>query len=962
MLKELLSRSGISRFAAVDLETTGLEADCEIVEIGIAVFEDGELVAQFSELVRPEKDFPLRIQKLTGIRERDVKKARQLAEVLPEALDMLGDLPLVAHNLDFDRGFLERWAVRLGLPWQASPLSLDTVPLARILFPTLPGHRLADLSTFFGLAHDRAHRAYDDALADGQALLKMLRAALGLKLPLLRRLAALCQGSGEAYEPLFQRLLELQSEQPGPGDWEEFQPPSRSHVYLREASAHGLPLRFDSGEWFGEAGRLKRSLDEFRPRQAQQDMAAEVWDCLSEEPPEGHPAVLSVEAATGTGKSFAYLLPAMLRGHRSRQAGGGPVLISTYTRNLQDQHFEKDIPLLGTQLEQGLKAVLLKGRGNYLCGQRLEQVADEAPRRLSMRERLELMPLLTWAQITRNGDIEECTGFRSRYQQGLWQAVRSESTTCRGSTCRGAGNDQGQVCWAAHSRREAQDAHLLVVNHSLLLSDLDVEHGVLGAYESLILDEAHHLVKAAEGQLKKSFSPQLLEIRLRQVYDPGSQGRGHLRRLLDNLGGRGAAGGEELFRLLEDAARALRDLLPHVEQLRSGLNNLLIDRHRDAMATRRFTQKERIRQENHPLRSLRAEAEPCLTGLKSLCGLLNRLTEAWRSTSSEPERSADLEALCAHLADDAHELDLLVEESWGQEAVVWSELHPGNEEASFHRVDLNLGAQLSSTCWKQLSHLVLCSATLRVDDSFRYLHHRLGLDLLDPPPLERVFASPFQLERQARFLIPGWFPEASGRNQQAFATELAGLVDTLSRRYQRGTLLLFTSYGLLNACYTALLARVDTRQQPLFGQGLDGSRHELLERFRQEPGAILLGTDSFWQGVDLPGEALQILVMTKLPFDVPGEPLIEARGEQIQREGGHPFGDLAVPEAIIRFRQGFGRLIRHEDDRGVFLLLDHRVIHKQYGHRFLDALPLPHSGCFREEDLLKKMDSMFRKR
>ncbi len=865
----------------------------------------------------------------------------------------------MAHNLDFDRGFLERWAGRLKLPWLASRASLDTVTLGRILVPGLSGHRLKDLSRFFELDQGSAHRALDDARVAGELLLKLLRLAIGLDLSLLRALCTLIRDTDDPAEIIFTQLLEQVKQEGAVGDWASQQPVSRSHVYQREGDADSYK-RPRWAEWFGEGGRLSQGLEDFRPRSQQLEMAEAVWQTLCDSPVVGGPATLSVEAATGTGKSFAYLLPALIKGIEGSEKHEGPVLVSTYTRNLQDQLFEKDIPLLGRLLEQPVKAVLLKGRGNYLCEHRLNQLIDEAPRRLSARERIELMPLVSWARVTRNGDVEECGGFRARYNQGIWQAVRSESSTCRNPGCRESHPTKGAVCWAAHSRRESQDAQLLVINHSLLLSDIGVDHGVLGDYSSLILDEAHHLVKAAEQQLKRSFSPQLLEIRLRQIYDPAAKGRGHLKRLLDLIGGRTEASGE-LFSELEEAARLCRDAIEPVSQLRQGLNQLLLDRHREDLARRRFTQKCRIREENHPLRQLVSQSESGKNSLASLLKQLARFCELWRKNWPEPDRVGELEALVDHLAQDLEELGLLLDESWGSSSVVWTELHPGTEEGSFHRVELNVGEQLSTSCWMALKHLVLCSATLRVDDSFDFLHHRLGLDLLPAKPRGEVYESPFDFGKQARFFVPAWLPESSGWSQRDFARELALLLEGLSERYGRGTLVLFTSYGLLNVCYEALLEELDTRRTPVFGQGLDGNRHELLERFRQEPGAILLGTDSFWQGVDLPGETLQLLVMTKLPFDVPGEPLIEARGEQVKLEGGHPFGDLAVPEAVIRFRQGFGRLIRHEDDRGAFLLLDRRVIDKSYGRRFLDALPLEHTGVFKLEDLYKRMDKVFRR-
>jgi ATP-dependent DNA helicase DinG len=336
-------------------------------------------------------------------------------------------------------------------------------------------------------------------------------------------------------------------------------------------------------------------------------------------------------------------------------------------------------------------------------------------------------------------------------------------------------------------------------------------------------------------------------------------------------------------------------------------------------------------------------------------------------TALEGARDERLAALVAEfrgshesLLEDAALLALLQDEDdGGGESVTWTEVHPVSVETTFIRLPVEAGERLHESLWAPLKRVLLTSATLTVDSSFNWLLRRLGLDRLPEPPRCQVFDSPFQLEKQARCFVPTWLPEASGYNVDAFARDLAALLAETCERFGRGTLVLFTSYTLLSRCQTALQEALDTERFPLLVQGLDGSRHELLERFRREGHAVLLGVDSFWEGVDVPGEALQLLVMTKLPFDVPGEPLLDARSERIQRGGGNAFRDLSVPEAVIRFRQGFGRLIRHETDKGVFLLLDSRVVRKEYGKVFLDSLPLPARPMLRSEDLFRELRNFF---
>ncbi len=973
----LLTALGLTRFVALDLETTGLEEDCEIIEIGLACFEAGQVVSRLSTLVKPRQAVPPRILHLTGIDPRKLKKAPPLDEVLDGALELIGSSPLVAHNLDFDQGVLSRNAARVGRPWRPAVPGYDTVPLARVLLPMNPSHRLSEVAAALDVPLLNAHRALDDAEAAGEILVRLVSLGTGLDLAVLRRLALLAGGSGDVQEGFFQGLLDWVKAN-GPTElWRRAQPPCRDNLY-ETSGGHGREPEFDATRWFGEEGRLQASVEGFRRRTQQEELARAAGGLLASDPPEGHPAVLAAEAATGTGKSFAYLMPALVTGAARRDAGGGPVVVSTHTRNLQDQLFDKDIPRLGRLLERPLRAALLKGRGNYLCQRRLERLLDECRERLSPRERLELMPVVTWAALTRSGDAEECTGFRAHQLPRLWALVRSEGAACANPGCRGsaAGRESatrsdggpashgGPVCFGARARLQAQSAHLVVVNHSLLLADLGVEHGILGSFDTLIVDEAHQFGRSADQHLRRAFSFQHLEGRLRGLHDPQAQGRGLLRQLRAAWSARDAAleQVEPGLRRLEEAAEVVDALLEPVARARGELSRVQRERHGEALARQRYTQKERLKGENNPLRLL---AEPCRELAPLLAALPARL--AGLETALEGAREdvvvallAELRGAAEALAQDAELFALLLDEDdGGGETVSWTELHPVSVETVFQRLPVEAGARLAEQLWGPLRRVLLTSATLTVEGRFDWLLGRLGLDQLPDPPATVVYGSPFQLERQARCFVPTWLPEASGPQVEGFARELAALVGWTSANLGRGTLVLFTSYSLLSRCQTALQRELDTERTPLLVQGLDGSRHELLERFRQARNAVLLGVDSFWEGVDVPGEALQILVMTKLPFDVPGEPLLDARGERIQRRGGNAFRDLSLPEAVIRFRQGFGRLIRHETDKGVFLLLDSRVARKDYGKVFQASLPLPARPVLRPEDLQRELRSFF---
>lgn len=959
-----LDAAGLDRFTAFDLETTGLDDDCEIIEIGAVRFEHGVETDRFSELVKPDAALPARIARLTGILPKDLRKARSIGDVLPEFLAWLGDDPVVAHNLPFDLGKVRRWAAKLGLAWRAPELALDTVPLGQTLLPTLASHRLAELARHFDAPHESAHRALDDARATAHVLRGLLRVAWGLELKELRALVLLTRGTGDFREPIFAGLLELRRREAGPRDWREAQPPSRLPLLVKAALDPADPAGRSDGEggmaaWFGEGGRLSASLEGFRVRAPQLELAEAAATALALGGAGGGACL--AEAATGTGKSFAYLLPAMLRGREAVAAGERGVVVSTQTRNLQDQLFDKDIPRLSRLLAGPLKAVLLKGRSNYLCGRRLARLLDEAPERLSAVDRCSLLPVVVWAAATASGDVEECTGFRAHQLPGLWGQLRSEGSTCRDKACR-----QDPTCWAGRWRREAIDAQLVVVNHSLLLSDLEVERGILGEYRDLVVDEAHNFARSAERQLRKTFSFGALLARLRSLHDAGEGGKGLLKQLHRDASADPGRPEEERRRLLaalEALAAAVDELQAPLVRYRDELNAAQRERHEGAVRGSRYTQKLRFGAADHPLRPLHErhrESFAAQPGWDEASARALRLLETLAAEERPLADAGELEALVEQVRAALQALDELAEAGENADEVCWVEVHPVSYESVFHRCPLDAGDALHERLWSKLEGVLLCSATLAVGGDFSYLEGRLGLDRLEEPARRVKLESPFDLERQMRVFVPGWLPDSSPRNLPVFGRDVAELVARISERFDKGQLLLFTSYTQLSRVYEELLQRLDWQRTPLLVQGQGGSRHELLEAFREAGNAVLLGVDSFWEGVDVPGDALKVLLMAKLPFEVPSEPLVQARGERIQQRGGNSFMEYSVPEAVIRFRQGLGRLIRHESDRGAFLLLDTRAVQKTYGELFLDAAPGKAGVFYREDDLLKALDNFLR--
>ncbi len=616
----------------------------------------------------------------------------------------------------------------------------------------------------------------------------------------------------------------------------------------------------DSGEALAADGPLARHIDGFAVRPEQQAMAAAVERALAER------GRLVAEAGTGTGKTFAYLVPALLSGMK--------VVVSTGTRTLQDQLFHRDLPMVREALELPLQAALLKGRANYLCPHRLAVGASEA-RLSSAAQVADLERIRRWAETTRRGDIAEVGGVAE--DSPLWPQVTSTVDNCLGQEC-----PEYAGCFVLKARREAQEAELVVVNHHLLFADMVLkEEGfgeLLPGADAFILDEAHQLPEVASLFFGQSLgSRQLIELAR------DSEGE-HLK----ECGGR-----EALPASLDGLQKAVRDL-----RLAFGMDS------------RRGAWRELAGE--MVVRSRLAAVEEALG---DLAGWLAAQSERSKGLESCARRAQELQARLGLLTGPA-------DDSWIQ----WFETRP--RSFTLYLTPLEVAGPFQERMQRQPAGWIFTSATLAVGDSFDHFAARLGLDEAETLRVD----SPFDYARNALLYVPSGLPEPSARHYTEAVLEAALPVLEASRGR---AFLLFTSHRALRFAADYLEARLD---YPLLVQG-SAPRNELLERFRGLGNAVLLGTGSFWEGVDVRGEALSLVVIDKLPFAAPDDPVLTARIDALRREGRNPFMEYQVPNAVIALKQGAGRLIRDVNDRGVMMLCDPRLFTKAYGRVFRRSLP-----------------------
>lgn len=621
--------------------------------------------------------------------------------------------------------------------------------------------------------------------------------------------------------------------------------------------AASTPLQ--SALLLGADGPLARHISGFAPRAEQQAMAEAVERALREEDR------LLVEAGTGVGKTFAYLVPALLC--------GGKVIISTGTKNLQDQLFDKDLPLVRRALGLSLKTALLKGRANYLCVHRLQVLKSEG--RLRDRAQVaELRHIEHWAALTRSGDIAELADVAEDSE--LWPRVTSTAENCLGAEC-----PEYQNCHVVRARRQAQEADVVVINHHLFFADLALkEEGfgeLLPAANAVILDEAHQLPEVASNFFGLSVSSrQLIEL----ARDTVAEG---LRDAPDMAELRDAAAA------LERAVADLRLALGPAGQ-------------REPWA--RIRHKPAVRE------GLTALGEV----LSGLAAQLELAAERGKGLQSCQERAELLRLRLERM--DAPPAD----------SVQWYETY--TRAFALNLTPLDVAPVFQSRLSAHRCAWVFTSATLAVGESFEHFAARLGLSEARQLRLD----SPFDYARNALVYLPLEMPDPNDPRYTRAVVEAALPVIEASRGR---AFLLFTSHRALQEAAGLLAGRLD---YPLLVQGA-GSRRELIERFRTLGNAVLLGTSSFWEGVDVRGEALSCVIIDRLPFAAPNDPVLQARMESIRAAGGNPFFDLQLPQAVITLKQGVGRLIRDVNDRGVLMLADPRLRSKPYGRVFLDSLP-----------------------
>jgi DNA polymerase-3 subunit epsilon/ATP-dependent DNA helicase DinG len=911
-------------YVSLDLETTGLDPEVdEIIEVGAVRFDATGVLDTYHSFVNPGRKLEYRIALLTGIPADELERAPHFGSIAPEIERFVGMDPIVGQNPTFDTGFLARKGVQLVGP------TYDTFDLASLLLSGLQQHSLGAIADHLGIEFTNRHRADADAEA-AMRVFAALRQRLAASPPhLLAEVDRIASASDWPLRHLFREIALEHQRGPGDGEHEGF-----VHGFVKTPVAIDEPpapstrrvaVPPDEAAALITSGAAQATIAEFEQRPEQASMARAVAEAIAE----GDQLV--VEAGTGVGKSLAYLLPSALHAVRNNSR----TVISTNTINLQEQLFGQDIPIARRLLAEAgiapdeLRVAQLKGRRNYLCLLRWSGTSHAS--NLSSDEARVLIRLLFWLGHTDTGDRAELN--LRREEDAAWGRISAQDGGCLSMQCAYVRDGS---CFLLRAKKRAEAAHLLIVNHALLLSDVRTGGNVLPEYQHLVIDEAHHLEDEATSQFGFATS----EVEVMAWVD-----RIHIRASRDREGG--------LVGTVFAATRVAQQAIGPAPQLQSIARALMqvTARARDGVpaffrALQEFGRQQSSGRNDYDERiqinrGMRVQPDwadietawfDAEAAIADVLGVVEELHAALMQVDADGilDRDAVI-AEAADLFDEGEKLragltQIIAKDE--RDTICWLTMSRRDASPSLASAPLSVAETLRAKLFASKESVVLTSATLSTEENFDYIKGRVGFE----DARELLLGSPFDYHSSTLILAPSDMPEP---NQQGYLAALQTAIIELVRASEGRALVLFTSHSGLRAAYQGIKRQLEEQDILVLGQGIDGAPRQLLATLKQNHRTVILGAASFWEGVDVTGEALSLLIMARLPFPVPSDPVFQARSELFDQ----PFEQYAVPQAILRFKQGFGRLIRRKTDRGVMVVLDRRFRSKRYGDAFLRSLP-----------------------
>lgn len=911
------------RYVVIDLETTGHSPAKagKIIEIGMVVIEGDQIIDTKTALLNPNQSIPPFITNLTGITNEDVQDAPLFQEEADEIVHTLQDSFIIAHNANFDVGFLNKELEANGYTTLSNAV-LDTVELSRMLFPTVPSYKLSYLAEHFSLHHDDPHRALSDAYVTAKLFFKLKEKLRKLPYETLAKLNELEGSLQSDLSVLLQKELERTAFLEHP-DKQIKHYQGLAFRSMDNEVKQDVSVDQSFGDYLDEVypkeGKLAKHFLSYEPRAGQRQMSEAIYDAFSSE------KHAFVEAGTGTGKSLAYLLPAVYQSIRNQER----LVVSTYTTQLQSQLLEEEVPLLQDVLDVPFKVALMKGKNHYLNLEKFLYELDYGTRD-NYDVTLTKAILLVWITETETGDIDEIQLPAGGYV--FFQKISADAEK----------EINPKSPWFHHSyyqlaKRRAEMADIIITNHALLSTDMFNHYSFLPKYKKVIIDEAHHFEETASHHygLKLDYTRMQFTCNYLGTVEEEKQ-FGTIYKLAAN----------HTSPLLKTAWNdAMKEAKYDIDELFRYVEHFVMSQQKNEKATSDIGRVQyRIKPEivGQPAwRVIQDMADRLRMHFQKLMEVLDTLSASFSIEKPEEKQALETTGQMRDVLENySTDLRTMFQTENELDLIKWIEV---DLKGKHHPVYLysepsNIAPVLAEEFFKKKQSVIFTSATLTVRDSFHFIQKRLGV--IGQELITEQIASPFDYEKQVQLLIPTDFPDIRYGDIDDFVFATCEAILSLAEVTSGRMLVLFTSYDMLRKANDVLKEMVMDQQYVLIAQGVtSGSRSRLKKNFQSYEQAILLGTSSFWEGVDIPGEDLSALVMVRLPFQPPNHPVFEAKSHQLKAEGKNPFMELSLPQAVIKFKQGFGRLIRSSTDRGIVFVCDARLQTAKYGSYFMESIP-----------------------
>lgn len=911
----------LDKFVSIDLETTGLNYTTDkIIELSAVKYESGKVIDSFTKLINPNKLLSPFIQDLTGIKNSDVSDKKSFLDISSDFISFIEDLPIIGHNVQFDLIFLDK-AFDNKYDIYSHSYICDTYYLSKIFLYSSNSFKLESLCYDFDIKIGNSHRAEDDAKSAGDLFLVLLEIINDFDLNTINSIYKCYKDNMFVNKDLFFHIINDKISK----NKTIVRSPNSRYVHVKNSyeyySINNTTLDFE--EIYLDGGVLNNKIDNYEFRSSQYEFSKDVLRSFN------HESIFIAEAETGLGKSFGYLVPAMLN------SSGNKILVSTSTHNLQEQLFNKDIPALSHALDISIKAIIIKGMKNYICIYRLKKLLKNLDL-LDEKDIYELLSLLVWINNTKTGDIGECNSFPINRLYHLWDLICYDYRFCNFHNANNL-----DECFYNKLKSKIPKADILIVNHSLLATCYKKEESIFDDFNYCIIDEAHKASDNCRMYLKEFISLKYIQglfdsyIHLFNKIISNNNNNDNYNQFIN------VKNKIELdFDNFIDSYKRITieftnsNFLPKIKG--NGVHDI------------KFTISEIDEIEFNSFIDLFLI---CLDNFKVALDLIDNSNLLNLSNIDKLDLSMSYNKF-EQLNESMNKIF-----KYNKNQIKWISAFVNNNEISslsFNTVPLVI-KDVFDFFYNKFNSMILTSATLTVDDSFEYILNELGIDdfSINKSIQTKKFPSPFFLNDQIKLFVNN---SNHIIDSNEFIEYIKNIILDIRNQVSRRMLVLCTSYKQIMG-FKKFLSNIDN----IYFQDKTTSKEILIKNYLSNNNSVLFGTSSFWEGVDLPNDKLEILIIMKVPFSNPYNPIVQAKIEQYKGKNRDPFVDYQLSEAILKLKQGFGRLIRHQDDLGICILADSRILNKSYGQIILDSLPVEHINYNSSSVIVNEIDKFLGK-